>query len=171
MRVARGSALRLPVTGSRATCCFGAGGLGAPRELFSHSPAAGPASAGALERGMKERAGQEGGSAAARAHWKLQCWSWIRRLDDEAEAGRKGGRGNDSRRERNGNQRAGCCCDPAARCSGGPSCRVWSWSQCWKSKRRRGARLPSGPEAKTSAAPWSWETSLARSTLSRNTLN
>lgn len=43
----------------------------------------------ALEKGMKERAGLEGGSAAAPARWKVQGWPWTRRRG--AEAGRAGG--------------------------------------------------------------------------------
>lgn len=46
-----------------------------------------------------------------------------------------------------------------------PAARVWSWSHCGKSKRRRGAGLPGSPGARTSAARWTWETSPTRFTL------
>lgn len=96
------------------------GGLWAARVLYSDCQTAEPAPSRALEKGLKERARLEGGSAVAPAHWKVQCWPWIRWLGVEAGAGRWGGRGDDSRRERNENQRAGCCCELAAGGGGGP---------------------------------------------------
>lgn len=90
------------------------GGLWAARVLYPDCQTAEPALSRALEKGLKERARLEGGSAVAPAHWKVQCWPWIRWLGVEAGAERRGGRGDDSRREQNGNQRAGRCCELAA---------------------------------------------------------
>lgn len=69
------------------------GGLWAARVLYPDCQTAEPALSRALEKGLKERARLEGGSAVAPAHWKVQCWPWIQWLGVEAGAERRGGRG------------------------------------------------------------------------------
>lgn len=158
-----GEGLRAAVASAREACnlLLRGGGFWAPRVLFPDSPAADPVSAGTLEEGMKERARLEGGSAVAPAHWKVQCWRWIRRLGNEAGAG--GGMIRDVNGM--GMSEQGAAASQLQAAAAAPDARVWSWSHCWKSKRRRGAGLPGGPGARTSAAPWSWETSPTRSTF------
>lgn len=163
---ARGSAPRLPVPGRHATCCFGVAALGR-QGAFPREPSCGSCFCRSSGKGDERK------SPAGRWQCRGACPLESSVLAVDSAAWRRGGGGGGTEGwegatihyvNRMGMSEQGAAASQLQAAAAAPDARVSSWSHCWKSKRRRGAGLPGVPGARTSAAPWSWETSPTRST-------
>lgn len=145
-----------------ATCCFGVADFRLLGCFFPRCPAQDGARAGARGEGMKASSAGRWCRAAAPAG--LESSGQARDSGGGEDVGAEVWEGDNLQRAPNGNYLPECRCEPAAGCGGGGPGRRGSGAGAIAGNQSggRGAGLPGGGRARTSAAPWSSETSPSR---------